>query len=362
MRIARIEARPLAVRLSRPYAIAFKAIDAVDMLAVRVTAEDGRVGLGSATPEPAVTGEAFAACRDALAEGGPRWLAGADVRTLPALCRRLARELASTPAARAALDMALHDLWAQHLGLPLADALGRAHDVLPTSVTIGIKDTAAALAEAAEYRARGFRILKVKLGRDLDEDVERLRALRAAVGDGMAIRADANQGYDLAGLRRFLAATRDLGIEFLEQPLAARPRDLSPDLLALADSERRALAADESLLDERDALRLAQPPLAYGIFNIKLMKCGGVWPALRLAAIAETAGVGLMWGCMDESVVGIAAALHAAFACPNTRHLDLDGSLDLAEDFARGGFLLEDGLLRTLDRPGLGVEAPAWHQ
>jgi len=360
MRITRVETRPLAVRLSRPYTIAFKRIAAVEMMAVRVTDEEGRVGLGSATPEPAVTGETFAACRAALEQGGQGWLLGADVRTLPALCRRLATELESTPAARAALDMALHDLWAQHLGLPLADALGRAHQALPTSITIGIKDTVEALAEAVEYRARGFRILKVKLGHDLDADLERLRALRAAMGPGMAIRADANQGYDLAALRRYLGATRDLGIEFLEQPLPARPADASPELLVLGGEERRALAADESLLDERDALRLAQPPLAYGIYNLKLMKHGGVRPALRIAAIAETAGIDLMWGCMDESVVGIAAALHAAFACPNTRHLDLDGSFDLAEDFARGGFVLEDGMLRTTGAPGLGVAAAHW--
>ena len=87
------------------------------------------------------------------------------------------------------------------------------------------------------------------------------------------------------------------------------------------------------------------------------MKSGGSAAALRIAAIAETAGIRLMWGCMDESVVGIAAALHAAFASPATRWLDLDGSLDLARDFARGGFVLEGGVMRTTGAPGLGVTA-----
>jgi L-alanine-DL-glutamate epimerase-like enolase superfamily enzyme len=86
------------------------------------------------------------------------------------------------------------------------------------------------------------------------------------------------------------------------------------------------------------------------------MKTGGISAALRIAAIAERNGIGLMWGCMDESVVGISAALHAAFASPATRFLDLDGSLDLSRDFARGGFVLESGRLRTSERPGLGVE------
>ena len=86
------------------------------------------------------------------------------------------------------------------------------------------------------------------------------------------------------------------------------------------------------------------------------MKCGGIAPALGIARVADRAGIGLMWGCMDESVIGIAAALHAAFACPATRWLDLDGSFDLSRDVARGGFVLRDGVLRPLDRPGLGVE------
>ena len=118
---------------------------------------------------------------------------------------------------------------------------------------------------------------------------------------------------------------------------------------------RDRVAADESLLDEHDALALAGEPRACGIFNIKLMKCGGIRPALRIAALAETAGIELMWGCMDESVVGIAAALHAALASPATRYLDLDGHLDLAHDIAAGGVVLKDGHLSTNGLPGLGL-------
>lgn len=108
-------------------------------------------------------------------------------------------------------------------------------------------------------------------------------------------------------------------------------------------------------IDERDALALSAPPRACGIFNVKLMKCGGIRPALRIAAIAETARIALMWGCMDESAISIAAALHAAFASPATRYLDLDGSLDLARDVVTGGFHLKDGMMNTMEAPGLGV-------
>ena len=137
------------------------------------------------------------------------------------------------------------------------------------------------------------------------------------------------------------------------------PREAFAEIRTLAPRLRARIAADESLHDEKDALALASPPgdPACGIFNIKLMKCGGVRPALRIATIAETAGIALMWGCMDESRISIAAALHAAFASPATRYLDLDGSLDLARDVVAGGFTLDGGVMRTTGAPGLGVTA-----
>ena len=119
---------------------------------------------------------------------------------------------------------------------------------------------------------------------------------------------------------------------------------------------RKKVAADESLLDARDALACLERPRPFGIYNIKLMKCGGIAPGLQIADIAHLAGIDLMWACMDESIVGIAAALHAALASPATRYLDLDGHLDLARDLVTGGFVLKDGQLALTDRPGLGVK------
>jgi L-alanine-DL-glutamate epimerase-like enolase superfamily enzyme len=248
--------------------------------------------------------------------------------------------------------MALHDLLARELEVPMVEMLGRAHEALPTSITIGIMSTAEALELAAEHVGHGFRILKVKLGRALEEDVERVVRLRESFGPGVALRVDANQGYSLQDLARFAHDTEGLDIEIIEQPLPANEvqamRELPPEL-------RSRLAADESLLREEDALRLLVPRPACGIFNIKLMKCGGLFAARRIATLAELSVTELMWGCMDESLISISAALHLALASPATRYLDLDGSLDLARDVAEGGFLLEDGLMRTTDEPGTGA-------
>ena len=136
----------------------------------------------------------------------------------------------------------------------------------------------------------------------------------------------------------------------MEQPLARGEEEI---LRSLPETARRRIALDESVLDAEDALATCD---ACGIFNVKLMKCGGIAGARRIADLAVTAGRELMWGCNDESAVSIAAALHAAYASPATRYLDLDGSFDLARDPVEGGFRVVDGRMYVVDEPGLGVE------
>jgi len=353
MNIAAAAAEVRAIPLARPYTITFRTVTAIETVLVVLRDQAGNVGLGTASPERHVTGETNEACQRALAPGELDFLIGQDTAGIAdgSLARQLQQRMNTTPAARAAVDMALWDLHARALGRPLCDLLGRQHPALPTSITIGIKGTEEALAEADEYLGRGFRVLKVKIGRDFQADVDRLRRLRERVGPEVRLRADANQGYTVEQTRRLLAESA-LDLEFVEQPVpAARTRDLA----VLPEVDRDRLCADESLLTPDDAAALVVPPRPCGIFNIKLMKCGGVSPALDIARVADGAGVTLMWGCMDESCIGISAALHAALASPATRHLDLDGSFDLAHDLGRGGFEVRDGYLHTVDVPGLGV-------
>jgi L-alanine-DL-glutamate epimerase-like enolase superfamily enzyme len=342
-----------AVPLKRPYEIASMRIDAVDLFFVRISTDEGVEGVGSASPAEDVTGESPETCQTALSMKQLGWLGGRDPQDLDALSRELEQRHRKTPAARAAVDMALHDLLARIEGVPVVDLLGRCHDALPTSVTIGISSVEESLAEAAEYLGQGFRCLKVKTGRSLEEDTERLTKLRHLVGPDVAIRIDANEGYTVEEASGLGDLAADLELELIEQPL---PGPSISELRSLPPELRRIVAADESLHDEEDARILAEDPAACGIFNIKLMKCGGIRPALAMAEIARSAEIDLMWGCNDESVVSIAAALHVAYACPRTRYLDLDGSFDLARDPASGGFVVEDGRLRLLDRPGLGVD------
>ncbi len=187
----------------------------------------------------------------------------------------------------------------------------------------------------------------------MEKDIEIVTKMREFLGQNISICVDANMGYSVNDLIQFIERTRDLNLAFIEQPFEA---DQIDEMRSLDESIRQNIAADESLLNDKDAIRLAADPRACGIFNIKLMKCGGIHHALKIAAVAKPAGIDLMWGCMDESIISISAALHAAFACPNTKYIDLDGSLDLERDVVEGGFILEDGTMSVVDKPGLGVE------
>jgi L-alanine-DL-glutamate epimerase-like enolase superfamily enzyme len=338
---------------TKPYTIAFKTVDEVNNAFVEITLENGLTGIGSGNPSEYVTGENFSQCKEALQEKNISFLIGRDIREIHQLTYEVWQKFPKNPAARAALDIALYDTFTKFLNVPLVKYLGQKIHSLPTSNTIGIKSVEETLKEAQEYGERGFKVLKVKLGIDPDEDIERMVKLREKFGQKFIIRIDANQGYTPEKTIEFYQKTKHLDIELIEQPLPAKEIDV---LKKLPDEIRKVIAADESLLTPKSALELVKPPVATGIFNIKLMKCGGVSQALKIADIAAQENVDLFWGCNDESVVSITAALHAAFSCANTKYIDLDGSLDLARDIVKGGFILKDGVMRCSDKPGLGVE------
>lgn len=352
MKIISVTSEKKELGLLRPYSIAYKTVDSVAVSLVKIELENGIYGLGSSNPSPYVVNETLDETIASLASDDFSWLIGKDIRTFYQLLFELHQRYPKQPGVQSAIDIALYDAFSNYLGIPLASFLGQKMESLYTSITIGIKNVEETLEEATEYVERGFKILKVKLGISFDEDIERLVKIREKYGNGILVRIDANQGYNFEQISDFHTKTKDLDIELIEQPIDAKNiapmRELPNDLKAL-------IAADESLISPNDAFNLASPPSACGIFNIKLMKCGGVSKALEIATISQNSNIDLMWGCNDESIISISAALHAAFACANTKYIDLDGSLDLAKDVVDGGFILEDGKMSITDKPGLGV-------
>ena len=352
MKITDIRSSIQNLHLKRPYTIATKTVTDMQSVYVEIELENGIIGKGAANPSASVVGENANETLRNLQSEAINQLLGRDIRHFQKLIDEVAAAFPGKPGTLAAVDIALHDAFGQLLGIPIAAFYGQYHTEMPTSITIGIKNVAGTLEEAEEYKAAGFRVLKVKTGLDVEEDIERILKLREQYGDYFTIRVDANQGYDLAAIRLFLDRTRQARVELTEQPVPVGAEHI---LLEIPWEERRLFAADESLKNARSALQWATQPLHFGIYNIKLMKCGGIRGALEIANIARQADIDLFWGCNDESIIGITAALHAAFACPHTRYIDLDGSLDLATDFTTAGFVLKDGIMSLTNAPGLGV-------
>lgn len=353
MQISSISSFRKDIPLTNPYTITFQTTDLAELVFVEIKLANGIVGMGSAAASEHVFGEAIETTLANLQSDAVQQWVGWDIRHFRAILKEALAQFPKHSATRTALDIALHDAFGKFLGIPVVDFYGRQFHSLPTSVTIGIKSVAETIKDAAEYKGQGFKVLKVKTGLNLEEDIERCVKLRETFGDHFTIRVDGNQGYDLKTTSAFYKATHHIGIELIEQPMPvgteAEMRKLAPEII-------QKVACDESLKNAGSALQLLDKPRACGIFNIKLMKCGGLLGAFEIASIAQHAGVELFWGCFDESIISITAALHAAFACPVTRYLDLDGSFDLAEDLVKGGFVLEEGELRPTDTPGFGFE------
>ena len=148
--------------LTKPYTIAYETFDHVENIFVRLDTGDGSFGIGVASPAPDVTGESATDCQNALNQYLEPLLLGHDVRHLKTLVRELGYNMTSTPTAMTAVDMALHDLLAKVMDIPLVNLLGRCHESLATSVTIGIKSIQETLEEASAYLGQGFKILKIK--------------------------------------------------------------------------------------------------------------------------------------------------------------------------------------------------------
>ena len=352
--IAGIDVFKLSIPLRRPFAIALGSIERADNILIRVRASDGSYGLGEGSPLWVVTGETQAIAFEAARMLG-RPLIGKDPLAIEARMDELDRAMANNPTAKSAFDLALYDLAAKQAGLPLYALLGGEKRSFRTDDTIGINPPEVMAQAALDVKQRGFPAVKVKLGTNHDDDVARIRAIRAAVGNEIPIRIDANQGWDPLTAVQTLRDLAPFGIEYCEQPVAHWNVQ---GLRQVRAASPIPIMADESLFDHHDAYRLASLG-ACDYFNIKLAKSGGIHTALKIDAIAEGAGIRCMLGCMWETRLALSAAAHLVSARPNITFADLDGHTGHAEDPISGGITYEGGQIHLPDTSGHGADIKA---
>ena len=351
LRITDVEIFLFDIPLSSPFRIAIGEMTAANDLLIRVRTDQGVTGLGEACPFPPITGETQAA-NAAAARAIRDMIVGRDPLAIDDLLRRMGPFVHSNPSAVAAFDMAFHDILGRVAGLPLFRLLGGSKATFETDITVGLDAPEMMTAEAAKYAGLGYRTIKVKVGLDPDEDCARLAAIRAAVGPGVAIRIDANQGWSVPQAVHALRKMEPLGIEFCEQPVRASD---TAGLRAVRSRSPIAVMADEALFGPADAVELVRAE-ACDAFNIKLMKAGGLLNAVRIAHIADAANLRCMVGCMLESNLGLTAAAHVVASQANIVYADLDGNSEHVTDPIVDGMTVKAGALTLPEKPGLGCD------
>jgi L-alanine-DL-glutamate epimerase-like enolase superfamily enzyme len=348
MQITNVEVIPTELQLRTPYEAAHLArVEHVGAVFIRIETRQGDVAWGCAAFHPTISGETLQevihvcqACAERTRDLNP-------LNTEYALAE-LAPLTEKTPSARCAFDIAFYDLLGLAAGMPVHRLLGGYRYRIQTSITIGIAPTKETVEMARERARQGFRIIKLKGGRDAEEDVRRVRGVHEALPNHI-LRLDADQGYTVEQALDVARALKDQ-LEMLEQPTPAA------DLAALREVTRHSpvpILVDESLTGPTSALEIASRRAAHGV-SVKLATCGGLHCARQVDAIARAAHMAIMVGCTNEPALLIAAGLGFALSSPNVRYGDLDGHFDLIGDPTMPGFRFEEGWLIASDAPGLG--------
>jgi L-Ala-D/L-Glu epimerase len=341
-------------RLHTPFVTALRSTEVAESVVVEVVDSDGRCGYGEAPQVWRVTGESLAGARAAV--DGPLGdvVRGRDPADLIDLSTAVGSAVVGNHGAKAALDGALHDLWAQSLGVPLAVALGSTRCLVETDVTVPADDLASTVATARSRVEEGFSTLKVKVGAGTGDDVSRLTAVRDAVGPSIGIRVDANQGWRVREAVEVIRALEDAGcdLEFVEQPVTAADIE---GLAWVTNHVDTPVMADESVFGLRDLTAVVSRRAA-DLVNIKLAKCGGLRTASALHALAVASGMGTIVGSMMEGPIGVGTAASFAAAHGTGHVADLDAAWWLATSPVRGGIRYDGSTVVLPDAPGLAID------
>ena len=353
MEITDIRMYHLSVPLKKPFKTALRTVDSAEETVVKIKTDNGLVGIGEAPPTAVITGDINEGIRGLINKKIKPLFIGEKVDNIDKLHFLLEKSAVNNHSAKAAVDMAIYDLYGKIYDAPLYKLLGGYQNKITSDLTISVNSPAEMSEDAKKAVEQGYKTLKLKVGKGMKFDLKRIRAIREAVGPEIEIRLDANQGWEAKEAVQVIKKMEEenLDIELVEQPVKAAD---FKGMKFVRDNVLTPIMADESLFSAKDCLKLLEIQ-ACDLINIKLMKAGGIYNALKINSIAEAYGIETMLGSMLEAKISVTAAAHLAAAKKNITRLDLDAPSLLAEDPVNGGIEIDGPDIYLPDGPGLGI-------
>ncbi len=354
MKITDIRFGTLRVPLHTPFKTALRTIDSIEDIVVMVSTDCGHVGYGEAPATAVITGDTRGSIVEAIRHYIWPRVVGQNIEDLNRITQLIQTALERNSSAKAAVEIAIYDLWGQLYGAPLYRLLGGGHPRITTDITISVDYIDKMVADSVAAVERGFEALKIKVGKDIGVDIERVKAIYAAVEGRALLRLDANQGWTAKQAVHAVQTLEDAGVqlELVEQPVKAH--DLN-GMKYVTERVNTPIMADESVFGPTEVVQLIRMRAA-DIINIKLMKTGGISNAVRIADIAAMYGVECMIGCMLETGISVAAAVHVAVAKSDAiTKIDLDGPSLCAVNPIDGGVYFNGSEISVPETAGLGI-------
>lgn len=354
MKIINVELGIISVPLKKPFKTSLRTVLKVEDVIVKITTDTGNIGYGEAPPTGIITGDTRGAIIGAIQNHIAKAIIGLNIENLEDIMNKIDKSIVGNTSAKAAVDIAVYDLFGQLYKTPIYKLLGGYRKEITTDITISVNSPEVMARDSIEAVSLGYKTLKIKVGKDALIDIKRMKAIREAIGYDIDLRIDANQGWKAKEAVRTIRNMEEAGlqIEFVEQPVSAY--DLE-GLKFVTDNVSIPVLADESIYSPMDALKILQMRAA-DLINIKLMKTGGIHKALKICSIAETYGIECMIGCMLESKVSVSAAVHLAAAKSIITKIDLDGPALCSEDPVDGGAIFINSKIKVTDEAGLGIK------
>ncbi|MDF2473901.1 MAG: Mandelate racemase/muconate lactonizing protein [Anaerocolumna sp.] len=353
MIIKDIKIEEIRIPLVTPFKTALRTVESIHDIIIRIETDTGEFGFGEAAPTAVITGDTMGSIITAIRDYIAPSICGMEIEDLDGIMGKMHGCIVKNTSAKAAVDMAIYDLYAKNMGKPLYKILGGNKKEIETDITISLNDINEMVSDSLRAVNQGFRILKVKVGKEGLKDIDRISAIRKAIGEDIIIRVDANQGWNAKDAVRIIRSMEDKGlnIDLVEQPVNAHDFD---GMKFVTSNVATPILADESVFSVEDAVKII---LEHGadLINIKLMKTGGIYEALKICSIAETYHVQCMIGCMLESKIAVSAAAHLAAAKGVITRADLDGpSLCLTDPYI-GGPNFQGPRILMQEIAGLGI-------